>query len=255
MNTIRQYPILSAILAQLVAGVGTFGVAFVVAGFWAPDMAMLVLVAVQACLAVGVSFLLRLPVWWLWIAALFPAALYFGLNLGDLPAWPFGLAFAVLYLFFSNTARERVPLYLSNRQTADALCELMQQRRAKRFIDLGCGFGGVVRTVDGAGFEASGVETAPMAFVIARVLSRLTRRGTVVRRDLWTVDLSNVDVVYTFLSPEPMPALYEKAKAQMKRGSLLVSNSFAVPGIDPDEVWQLPDRRGTELFLYQIGSE
>jgi SAM-dependent methyltransferase len=253
MNTIRQIPILAAILAQLVAGVATFGLAFLLAGFWAPETALLVLVAVQALLAAGVSYLLRLQVWWLWIAALFPLALYLGLNLGDVPAWPFGLAFVVLYLFFSNTARERVPLYLSNRQTAQALCQLMRDRGAHRFIDLGCGFGGVVRTVAGNGYTASGVETAPMAFLIARVLSSLKRRGTIVRRDLWTVDLSDVDVVYTFLSPEPMPALYRKAKAEMKPGSLLVSNSFAVEGIEPLEVWELPDRRRTQLFLYRMG--
>ncbi len=253
MNTIRQTPILAATLAQLMAGVVTFGVALLLAGRVAPGTAMLMLVAVQALLAAGVSFLLRLQVWWLWIAALFPFALYLGLNLGDVPAWPFAAGFALVYLFFSNTARERVPLYLSNRQTKQALCQLMRDRGANRFIDLGCGFGGVVRAVAGDGYTASGVETAPMAFLIARVLSSLERRGTILRRDLWTVDLSDVDVVYTFLSPEPMPALYKKAKAEMKPGSLLVSNSFAVEGIEPHEVWELPDRRRTQLFLYRMG--
>jgi SAM-dependent methyltransferase len=253
MNTIRRYPILAATLAQLMAGVVTFGVALLLAGRVAPGTVMLMLVAVQALLAAGLSFLLRLQVWWLWIALVFPVALGLALHLGDLPAWPFAAGFALLYLFFSNTARERVPLYLSNRQTAQALCQLMRDRGANRFIDLGCGFGGVVRTVAGDGHTASGVETAPMAFLIARALSALTRRGKIIRQDLWTVDLSGVDVVYAFLSTEPMPALYRKAQAEMKPGSLLVSNSFAVEGIEPQEVWELPDRRRTQLFLYRMG--
>jgi hypothetical protein len=38
----------------------------------------------------------------------------------------------------------------------------------------------------------------------------------------------------------------------MKPGSLLVSNSFPVPSIDADEVWELSDRRKTKLYLYEI---
>ncbi|MBP2547537.1 hypothetical protein J2858_000430 [Neorhizobium galegae] len=253
MNTIRRYPILAATLAQLMAGVVTFGLAVMLAGRLAPGVGMAVLVAVQACVAAGVSVLLRLPVWWLWIALLFPPAVFLGLHLGDLPAWPFAAGFVLLYLFFSNTARERVPLYLSNRATAQALCQLMRDRGADRFIDLGCGFGGVVRALSAAGFQASGVETAPMAFMIARALSALTHRGTIRRQDLWAADLAEIDVAYAFLSPEPMAALYTKARAEMKPESLLVSNSFAVDGVEPDEVWELSDRRRTQLFLYRMG--
>jgi hypothetical protein len=249
----KRFPIFPAILAQILAFLLVLAIVPVINLIAPPQFMVGLGFILQALLAAGVSFLLRLQVWWLWIAALFPLALYLGLNLGDVPAWPFAAGFALVYLFFSNTARERVPLYLSNRQTKQALCQLMRDRGANRFIDLGCGFGGVVRTVAGDGHTASGVETAPMAFLIAHVLSSLKRRGTILRRDLWTVDLSDVDVVYTFLSPEPMPALYKKAKAEMKPGSLLVSNSFAVEGIEPQEVWELPDRRRTQLFLYRMG--
>ncbi len=70
---------------------------------------------------------------------------------------------------------------------------------------------------------------------------------------LWETDLADSDLVYAFLSPEPMPALFEKARRQMKPGSLFVSNSFAVPDVEADEVWELSDRRGTRLYLYGMG--
>ena len=208
----------------------------------------------QSVGAAVVTKLLGLPVWWVWIAVCFPAAMALALNVGGLPAWPFGVGFVVLYLFFSNTARDRVPLYLTNRATTEALLSLMRQRGAKRFIDLGSGLGGVVRALDGEGRRAQGVETAPMVWLLSSILSKLQRRGRIVRQDIWTADISDEDIVYAFLSTEPMPTLFEKAKREMKPGSLLVSNSFAVPDAEPSEIWELSDRRRTRLYLYEMGS-
>jgi hypothetical protein len=257
-KAVRAYPILGALVAQIAAGLIVLAARMVLAE-WAGEAAFNVQIlfwgglAVQ-CIAAGlVSRLIGLPVWWIWIGFCFPAALTLALNAGDLPAWPFGVAFVALYLFFSNTARERVPLYLSNKRTADALLSLMQQRGGTRFIDLGSGLGGVVRALDGEGRIARGVETAPMVWLISAALSRLTGRGRILRQDIWSTNLAQEDLVYAFLSTEPMPALYDKAKAEMKPGSLLVSNSFPVPGVEPDEVWELPDRRKTKLYLYKMG--
>lgn len=256
MNMIRRFPILGAVLAQglavgLVLALILLLRPLLPAGGWWPWAA----VGGQALVAAGVTVLLRLPVWWVWIALLFPAALGLGLTFGSLPAWPFGLAFVLLYLFYSNTARERVPLYLTNGVTAAALADLARERGVRHAIDLGSGFGDVVRALSGKERRATGVETAPMAFLVSKALSRLTGRGTILRQDLWATDLSEADLVYAFLSPEPMPRLFAKAKAEMKPGSLLVSNSFAVPDVPPDAVWELPDRRRTQLFLYEMGAQ
>lgn len=252
MKTIRSYPIIGAIVAQIVAGAVVLSMLLALAGVL--DGAMLFwggLVA-QSLGAAAVTRLLGLPVWWVWIGLCFPGALALAINVADLPAWPFGVGFVVLYLFFSNTARERVPLYLTNRPTTDALLSLMRQRDAKRFTDLGSGLGGVVRSLDGEGRRAMGVESAPMVWLVSGILSKIQRRGQILRQDIWAADLSGEDIVYAFLSPEPMPALYEKAVLEMKPGSLLVSNSFAVPGIPPSEIWELSDKRKTRLFLYEM---
>ena len=65
--------------------------------------------------------------------------------------------------------------------------------------------------------------------------------------DFWKTDLSEFDVVYAFLSPVPMPALWEKARLEMRKGSLLVSNSFIVPNVKPKRVVEVGDRRKTRL--------
>jgi hypothetical protein len=252
MKLIRSYPIIGAIAAQILAGVLVFAALLGLASVLDASALFWTAVVLQGVLAAMVTRLLGLPVWWVWIGLCFPAAMALALNVGGLPAWPFGVGFVVLYLFFSNTARERVPLYLTNRATTEALLSLMRQRDAKRFIDLGSGLGGVVRALDGEDRRARGVETAPMVWLVSAILSKLQGRGRILRRDIWTADISEEDIVYAFLSPEPMPALFEKAKREMKPGSLLVSNSFAVPGVEPSEIWELSDRRKTRLYLYEM---
>ncbi|MCM2475645.1 hypothetical protein HGO38_19405 [Rhizobium sp. CG5] len=252
MKLIRSYPIIGAMMAQVIAALVAILLNAALGGvidarlfFWGSLM-------VQGGVAAAITRALGLATWWVWIGLFFPLAVYLALASGDLPAWPFGVAFLVLSLLFSNTARERVPLYLSNRLTSKALLSLMQERGATRFMDLGSGLGGVVRAIDGDGRIAVGVETAPLAFLVSVILSKIRGRGRIFRQDIWSTDISKQDVVYTFLSPEPMARVYQKAKREMKPGSILVSNSFAVPGLAADEVWDLSDRRKTQLFIYRM---
>lgn len=249
----RKTPILGALLAQVVA-------LPLVAAVTAPlstSVERLPLIGLalllQGLVAAGITRILGLARWWLLIAFLFPLAMGSALLIGNLPAWPFGLAFLLLALVFSNTTRGRIPLYLTNTETASVLKDLMRDRGATRMLDLGCGLGGVVRALDGEGRTARGVENAPAVYLAARLLSALTGRGEIRRGDLWKTDVAQEDMVYAFLSPAPMATLWQKLKTEMKPGSLFVSNSFPVPDVDPDEIWELQDGRKTKLFLYPIG--
>ena len=141
MKLIRSYPIIGAIAAQMLAGLPVYAALLGLASVLDASALFWTAVVLQGVLAAMVTKLLGLPVWWVWIGLCFPAAMALGLTIGGLPAWPFGVGFVVLYLFFSNTARERVPLYLTNRATKEALLSLMRQRDARRFIDLGSGLG------------------------------------------------------------------------------------------------------------------
>ena len=72
------------------------------------------------------------------------------------------------------------------------------------------------------------------------------------RKNIWDTNLSDYELVYAFLSPAIMSKLYLKVKKEMKPGSLFVSNSFAVEGIEASEIWELSDQRKTMLYFYKI---
>ncbi|MDP3440867.1 MAG: class I SAM-dependent methyltransferase, partial [Azonexus sp.] len=70
--------------------------------------------------------------------------------------------------------------------------------------------------------------------------------------DMWQVRLDDFDVVYAFLSPAPMPRLWEKIQAEMKPGSLFISNSFPVPGVVPSHIIEVECTPPRPLYCYKI---
>lgn len=203
--------------------------------------------------AFGLAAILRSPWWWLLIHAGFvPLAWLVGQWEID-PGW-FLLLFLTLLMIYRGALTGQVPLYLSNRTTAAALARLMSARPGARFLDLGAGIGSVLAPLSHACPEGhySGVENAPLTWLIGRLRLGLTRRPVAwLWGSLWRMPLGDYDVVYAFLSPAPMPRLWAKVEAEMRPGSLFVSNSFEVPGVVPSEVIELNDGRNTRLYCYR----
>ena len=192
----------------------------------------------QGAVAASIGWLLRLPSWWMPINLLFPVAVSTAAALA-LPSWVFLAAFLALAGIYWTSFRTQVPLFLTSAGTIDALAGLLPPDRHFRFLDLGCGTGTVLARLchrfPMASF--SGVEVAPVPFAIGWLRALMNRsRYRMSRQDLWQCDLAAHDIVYAFLSPVPMAALWRKAVAEMRPGTLFVSNTFAVPGVAPDEI-------------------
>jgi len=248
--------IVVALFIQLFAlGVLALGV-FVAPYFFSPPYSTWALVLIQSLLAVVFSRWLGLPKWWWLIQFILPMGLYLGLAFTFNPLWAL-LIFGVLWLLFRNTITERVPLYLTNTTTRQALKksakELLKTQGEIRFLDLGCGLGGnVVFMAKQRGIvQSHGVETAPIPYALAKIYSWIGGGG-IFAQDIWKTHLGDYNLVYAFLSTEPMPKLWKKITAEMPKGSVFISNSFAVPNVEPTDIWQLPDGRETILYIYQI---
>jgi predicted O-methyltransferase YrrM len=147
-----------------------------------------------------------------------------------------------------------VPLYLSNGCTWEGITKLLPQREQLRFIDLGSGLGGTLLYLARhyPNYRFSGIESSPLPFAISWLRLKLTGLHNIELRlgSLWTEDLGHYDVVYTFLSPVPMPRIYDKCRAEMSKGAVLISNSFTVPGHPPDSCTILNDGRKTALYCW-----
>ncbi len=194
------------------------------------------------------------PVWWRFIHALFAPLAWAVSSTGLDPGW-FLLGFVALMLVYRGAIVGRVPLYLSNAHTAARLSELAEARRCRSLVDLGAGIGSIVGRLAKSRPELriTGVENAPLTWLAGWLATRRNAEQLDWRfGSLWATDLGEFDLVYAFLSPEPMPALWQKARTEMAPGTLLVSNSFIIPGVTPSSVIEVDDRRRTLLHCYAI---
>jgi len=191
---------------------------------------------------------------WLLFQWFLPFALAWQLG-HTIPAWIYPLIVITLLLVFGGGLRTRVPLYNSSRAAWQALLELLPPGENLRLVDLGAGLGGplafLARHRPGMAFV--GIEGSPLVWFIAWLrTSPLRSNCRLELGDFWKISLSGFQVVYAFLSPVPMPELWAKARREMKPGSLLISNTFRIPGVVPEREILLPGRKDACLLVYRL---
>jgi hypothetical protein len=206
--------------------------------------------------ALLLASLTRQPWWWRLIHAIFAPLAWGVAALNIDPGW-FLMAFILMLLVYRGAVTGQIPLYLSNSVAAAALAKLIPETAGLRFIDLGAGVGSVLRPLARARPETqfTGIENAPATWLIGYLRTAGLTNCNWRWGDLWRVDLAPYDVVYAFLSPAPMSELWAKAQREMVSGSLVISNSFPVPGLDASAIIDLDDGRQTRLYCYRLGQQ
>lgn len=204
----------------------------------------------QGICATVAGYKLGAGAWWMPIHLLFLPLALIALR-ADIPPGFWLAAFVLLLMLFWRTGKDRVPLYLSNRRTMAEVAMLLPNETV-RFLDIGCGTGSLLTELARQRPDAyfAGIEHAPLPFFIAWWRARSLPNLKIHYGNFWRHNLTPYDIVYAFLSPQPMTALWKKACAEMRPGSQLISNSFIVLGASADRQVEVPDRRRTQLFCY-----
>lgn len=189
----------------------------------------------------------RLARWWLAIELLFPLALLAGLGL-QLPPMLFLALFIVFLLVFWSTFRTQVPYYPSGRHAWQAVAALLPARPVC-FIDIGSGLGGLVLDLAARRPDSTfcGIELAPLPWLFSRLRALRHPNARFLRGDYEGLDFAAYDIVFAYLSPAVMTALYAKASAEMRPGSLLLSYEFFIAAREPSLIIQ-PDGGGPLLY-------
>jgi len=220
--------------AQFGGAIVALGAALAARSGFAPVLPAPALALAAGAVAAATGAAFALPRWWRVIHLLLPLLAWGALVLGPDPAW-YLAAFVGSVLVFGAAPGSAVPLYLSSAADVEALSALVPAGAPVRVLDAGCGTGTVLAGLRSRRPDAllEGIESSVLPWLAARV-RMAARRGCGVRwGSLWRADFGAYDVVYAFLSPAPMARLWDKARREMRPGSVLVSNRFPVPGIAP----------------------
>lgn len=215
---------------------------------------LIVAALIQGGIAAFLGSRLGLASWWLPINLLFSPALVSTLSFDVAPSW-FLAAFVLLFLIYWSVFRSQVPLYLSSRKAWAAVAVLLPGKAGIRFLDLGAGLGGMLSYLDAQHPDGkfSGMEIAPLPFALGWTKKIATRGNySLLWGDFWQYSLAGQDVVYAYLSPVPMARLWRKVCEEMPSGSRFISNTFSVPGVEPEKVVELDDFHHSRLYVYRV---
>ena len=209
---------------------------------------------ITGAIALTLSLFLRCPWWWITIHACFFPAVVVALNTHIAPEWYF-VSFLALFLAFRSATVARIPLYFSGTRTLCALTAILRTRKDLKFADLGAGIGSAVVHLARIFPDSriTGVENSPAPWLIGRLRTLRSANCRWIYGNFWRIWLGDYNAVYVFLSPAPMADIWQKARHEMPPGSLLISNSFSCPGVEPTFVVEVGDWRDTKLYCYTIG--
>lgn len=199
------------------------------------------------------SFLLRQAPWWLPIQLLFPVVVLAVLSL-HLPPLLFLVLFLIFLVLYWSSFRTQVPYYPSHPAVRQAMANLLPAKGPIRFIDIGSGFGGMTLYLAALRQDGmfAGIEIAPLPWLVSRLRARWRRSAAqFIHGDYESLDFADYDVVYAYLSPAAMPALWEKVHREMRTGCVLISYEFPIPEHEADSVSH-PVAGGPALYIWRM---
>lgn len=128
------------------------------------------------------------------------------------------------------------PFLRSGKKTRKVMFELAQVKPGELIADLGSGDGVFLIEAAHLGARAIGYEINPFLVAKSRLAIRqhkLEHLASVKKQNLWSADLSQVDVVMVFGIMHIMPQLYKKLQRELKPGARVISNTFTFPKWKP----------------------
>lgn len=146
---------------------------------------------------------------------------------------------------FVSTSRARIRAFI----------KAVPMKTGEILVDLGCGDGRILRQAHKCyRIKAIGYEVNLMAYLKARVLSLGFKNIEIRRRNFWSANLSEADVVVCYLYPDVMKKLSAKLKANLKPGAVIVSCNFMLPGFEPSRVLHPAGTLHSDpVYIYRTG--
>jgi len=144
----------------------------------------------------------------------------------------------------------------TSKKAKKAIVSLIPREIPGKIYELGSGWGTLIIPL-AKSFENStiiGYETSPIPYFISKVRVRNSglKNIQLFRKDFYDTSIADATIVVCYLFPGAMGKLKRKFENELKPGTLVISNTFAVPGWDPFQVFNTQDLYNTKVYLYKL---
>lgn len=201
------------------------------------------------------SVMFKEPVWRSPMQGGFSILVWLGLHFGTLPSYIWLIALCIASLLFGGgITGKRAPLYLTQQRAFEAILSCIPKNLEGSCLDVGAGIGSFMLRVAPHRplLRFEGIERAPLTFFVGYLRCHWHRSGTMHWGDLWKTSLKEYQLVYAFLSPEAMEALWLKAKKEMPPGSLLIVNAFEIPHVKFEQRIRYGNSPSDQILSYRL---
>jgi hypothetical protein len=205
--------------------------------------------------ATGLGLALAWPVQGRWrqllVAAGFPLSAM-AAGPAALPPWVWGGALLAASSVYPLRAWRDAPLFPTPAGALDPVAAALALPGGARVLDAGCGLGHGLRALHRAWPQATvfGIEWSWLLALYSRLRCPWAR---VRQGDLWAGSWQDFDLVYVFQRPESMARLLDKAQAEMRPGSWLISLAFDLPCRPADRSW--PASGGHRVHAWRMPAQ
>jgi cyclopropane fatty-acyl-phospholipid synthase-like methyltransferase len=99
-------------------------------------------------------------------------------------------------------------------------------------------------------------EISPVPYFVARLVSKLINHDTNLSyhcQDFFQANLTDAALIICYLYPAAMERLKDKFEKELKKGTLVVTHSFAIPGWRAKRTIEVDDLYKTKIYFYVVG--
>ena len=142
----------------------------------------------------------------------------------------FILLLGILFLF------QGPPYVPSDDDSVEQMIDVIETYKPKRILDMGSGDGKLVIALAKKRYRVDGVELNPLLVYRSRkAVKEATLQNKVIIKwgNFWKYDTSEYDLIVLYVIKHIMPKLEKKLQKELKPGTIVVSNFFIFPNLQP----------------------
>jgi hypothetical protein len=147
----------------------------------------------------------------------------------------------------------------SSSPSRSCILENLPENLTGNVCELGAGWGTLAFPMAAAlpELEVIAFELSPIPWLFMMIRDKLTRRKnlTIHRRNFFKNKFENVSLVVCYLHSECLEKLRPKMESELKPGTLVLSNTFEIPGWIPETIHRLEDSFCPQVYVYRVPSK
>lgn len=133
--------------------------------------------------------------------------------------------------FYNIIILGQAPFVSSKRKIISQVVDSLDIYQGKIIYELGAGLSLFLRQIEKRTKvnKLIAIEYAIIPYLFSKLLLFFYKSDIkLIRKNLYSVNLNQADIIYLYLMPKMMPKLAKKLNKECKKGTLIISNSFKI---------------------------